>query len=187
MEIGYYIISILFGLIPEVLYFYLFLIYTKNIKEYRIKLLVFIMLDYLVFILLSEYSVISYFCFTLFLFFILKFLYKNKSNLVDIFFIVYSQIYLSLISYICFKFVKNDFSNYYLMLIINRLLLFIPLILKNNIRKFYIKYCAFWNRNDLEKRPIKSITIRNISIVILNIFIYINYLVFTYINTFGGD
>ena len=42
----YYLVSILFGLIPEVLYFTLFITYTKNIKEKRIKLILLISIAY---------------------------------------------------------------------------------------------------------------------------------------------
>ena len=68
---------------------------------------------------------------------------------------------------------KEDTSNYYYLYVIDRFLLFMPFIFKNKFNVIYKKYCNLWNRNDKEKRPIKSITLRNISLILLNSFIFI--------------
>ena len=183
MSIIHFLISFLFGLLPESLFFTLFLINIKQVKTKKLLLFLLISLDYLVFIIFNNHILVSYILFTVILTIILKILYKKELNIVDIFFIIYSEIYLSLLSFICFKFVKSDYSNYYFIAIINRIIIFSFLFFKKHILNFYIKYCKFWNRNNNEKRPIKSITLRNISIVILNMFIFINYLIFTYINS----
>lgn len=183
MDITYILISIILGLIPEVLYFVLLFKNLKDIKNKKILFFILVAIDYLILILLNNYILINYLVFTILFYIILKILYKDKTNIVDLFFILYSEIYLSLISFICFKFVTEDYSNYYLMLIINKILLFAIFLFNAKIKQFYIKYCRFWNRNDKENRPIKSITVRNISLIILNSFITINYLIFIYINS----
>lgn len=183
MGIGYYIISISLGLIPEVAYFTLFFIKLKEIKNKRFLLSICMIINYLILIMLNNYVLINYIIFTTLFFIILKLLYKEKVNIVDLFFIVYSEIYLSLISYVCFRFVKEDFSNYYFMLVVNKILLIVPFLFFKHIKIFYNKYCKFWNRNNNEHRPIKSITLRNISLIILNSFISISYFVFIYINS----
>jgi len=170
-------------MIPEILFFMYFIVNIKQINNKKLLLFGLTSINYLLLILLNNYKVLNYVIFTILYYITLKIIYKNKINIVDIFFIIYNQIYLSFSSFVCFCFVKEDLSNYYILLIINRILLLIPFIFNKKILKFYKKYCEFWNRNDKAKRPIKSITLRNISLVILNIFIYINYLVFTYINS----
>jgi len=167
----YNLIGVLLGLLPEVLYFTLFLIYTKNIKEKRIKLFLLTSIAYALCIMLNQYRIIYYLSFIIIVYFILKILYKNKTQMIDIFVFSLSTAYLSLTSLLCFKFVKEDFSNYYVCLFINRVLLFIIFIFKNKFNVFYKRYCKLWNRDDKENRLIKSITLRNISLIILNLFI----------------
>lgn len=167
----YNLIGIFLGLLPEVLYFTLFLIYTKNIKEKRIKLFLLMSFAYILCIMLNQYKILYYLSFIFIVYCILKFLYKDKTQIIDIFVFSLSTAYLSFTSLLCFKFVKEDFSNYYIWLSVNRLLLFIIFIFKNKFNTIYRKYCKLWNRNDKENRPIKSITLRNISLIILNLFI----------------
>ena len=78
---------------------------------------------------------------------------------------------MTILSFISIKLFNNNLSNYFIVLIFNRIALFIPFLFKNNFNNLYKKYCKFWNRNDNEKRPIKSLTLRNISLISLNSFI----------------
>ena len=167
------ILSIILGLIPEILYFTLFIIYTKNIKEKRIKLFFLLSLAYLVFILLNNYSIINYIIFIVLAYIILKLLYKKKTQIIDIFVFSIAFSYVCLISFITSRFINNNYIMYYIMMIINRILLFIPFIFKDKFNILYKKYCSLWNRNYDKKQPIKSITLRNISLFTLNIFIFI--------------
>lgn len=168
----YYLISILFGLIPEVLYFTLFLIYTKNIKEKRIKLFLLISIAYFLCMLVQQYNVIYYILLIALVYIIMKILYKNKTQIIDVFVFSLSTVYLTLLSYLGFILFNDDLSNYYTLYTIARILLFVPFIFKNKFNLLYKKYCKLWNRNDKEKRPIKSITLRNISLIIINIVIF---------------
>ena len=176
------ILSIVLGLIPEILYFTLFIIYTKNIKEKRIKL--FFLLS-LVFILLNNYSIINYVIFIVLSYIILKLLYKKKTQIIDIFIIDIGLLYLTLVSFITSRFINNNYVMYYIMMLINRILLFLPFIFKNKFNILYKKYYSLWNRNYDKKQPIKSITLRNISLFILNSSIFlINIAIIYVINTF---
>ena len=67
----YYTIGIILGLIPEVLYFTLFLVYTKHIKEKRIKLFLLIALAYTLTIFIKQYILLYYLAFMSFSFFYL--------------------------------------------------------------------------------------------------------------------
>ena len=164
----YYLISILFGLIPEVLYFTLFITYTKNIKEKRIKLFLLIGVAYFGCMLIQQYKTIYYILFIALVYIILKILYKSKTQIIDIFVFSLSTIYLTLLATVSLMLFTDNLSNYYILYIIARILLFIPFIFKNRFNIIYQKYCRLWNRNDKEKRPIKSITLRNVSLIIIN-------------------
>ena len=168
----YYLVSILFGLIPEVLYFTLFITYTKNIKEKRIKLFLLLSILYFLCMLLQRFIIIYYIIFIFFAYLILKLLYKNQAQIIDIFIASISYLWLSVLSLILMNFVNKDFSNYYIILLIQKILLFMPFLFKNKFNILYKKYCKLWNRNDKEKRPIKSITLRNISLILLNVYIF---------------
>lgn len=159
-----FIVSLFLGMIPEVAYFTLFLIFTKNLNCKRLKLLLLLAIGYVVLIMICRYKLLFYVAYIVYSYLVLKELYN--SHISDIFTVSVASSYLTLISFTSFKL----FDNYIISYIINRLLLFIPLILVGpNINKMYKKYLSLWNRH--EKGPIKSITLRNISLVFVNIFI----------------
>lgn len=178
-----FIISILLGLLPEVLYFTLFVIYTKNIKEKRIILYFFLAIGYVVCIMTIRFQMFFYLVFVVYFYILLKILYDKKTQIIDIFIIGISYLWLSLLSYVLMFFVNKDYSNYYVIYTIQRLLLFIPLLFKSKFNLLYSKYCKLWNRNDKEKRIFKSITLRNISLIILNcIIFFLNIIIINIIN-----
>lgn len=177
----YILLTIFVGMLPEIIYFTKFMEYTKNIKEHRIKFFLLMTLAYILCILVSQYQALYYLIFIFLSYFVMKITYKNKVQIIDIFVISIALFYIFISSYICFLFVKEDMSNYYLISIINRITLFIPFIFKNEFNCLYNKYKSLWNRNDNVKRPVKSITLRNISLIGLNIFIFLSNLVLIYI------
>lgn len=176
-------VNLLIGPIPDILYFTFFIICTKKLKKRKILLTVLIALTYITCIVISKYNIFWYLAFYFLVYIEIYILYREEAKPTDIFLILFSSLYLSFISYICFKFVKQDFSNYYLMLFVNKLLLCVPFLLKEYINKIYINYCKLWNRNDYKDRKIKSITLRNISLIILNCFLFISNLIYIYIKT----
>ena len=167
------IISIFLGLIPEVLYFTLFITYTKNIKEKRIKLFLLISLAYILCMFIQRYKIFYYVLFIVLIYLIMKVLYRKKTQIIDIFVISIGSIYLTIISYLGFCFFNDDLSNYYLLMFIARIFLFLLFIFRKYFNIIYKKYCKLWNRNDNKKRPIKSLTLRNISLITINIAIFL--------------
>lgn len=179
-----FLLSIVMGLIPEVLFFTLFITYTKNIKEKRIKLFLLISLAYCLCILIQNLQVIYYMLWIVLVYFAMKLLYKKKVQIIDIFVITIAYMWLMVVSMILMNFALKDLSNYVLIYAIGRIILFMPFIFRNKFNILYKKYCKLWNRNDKEKRPIKSITLRNISLILLNIFIFVMNIVFINIMNF---
>lgn len=165
--------SLLLGMIPEVLYFTMLLISTKKLKDKKIKLFLLIMLSYILCIMLVRHQVLYYVIFIFFIYLSLKILYKQKAQIIDVFIINIGLIYVFIVGFICSLFMNESYFAYYFLLIINKILMFIPFIFKNKFNILYKKYCELWNRNDKVKRPIKSITLRNISLVVMNIFVFI--------------
>lgn len=171
MDILNTVISVFLGLIPEVLYFTLFLINTKNIKEKKIRLFLLIALVYVLCIMISRYKLLYYVVFIFLIYGILKLLYKSKAQIIDIFVFGISTLYLTILSFLIY--IPNNLNQYLICLVINRILLFVPFIFKNKFNILYIKYCGLWNRNYNKKNPIKSITLRNISLISINCIIFL--------------
>ena len=179
------IMSTLLGLIPEVTFFTMFLIYTKNLKEKKVMLWFLVTLAYILCMFIQRYKVVYYILFIILVYLVLKILYKKKTQIIDIFVFSLSFCYVCFIGFITSRFVNNNYINYYICFIINRILLFLPFIFKNKFNILYKKYCGLWNRNYDKKQPIKSITLRNISLIILNGFIFLlNIATVCVINTF---
>lgn len=170
------VVSLILGILPEVFYYYL---YLKNIKEIKNKKIILFVLTFILYFLsmfLSQHNFYLYIFYDISLYIMLKLIFKSKIN--DFFLIIFLEVYSYLLSCICFFLIPN----YIIAFIINRIMLFIPLIFKNKIIKLYNNYKLMWNRNDKKKFPIKSVTLRNISLVIMNALILLAYLTLLYIS-----
>ena len=109
------LLTILLGMIPETLFFTLFLTYTKNLKNKRIKLFLLISLAYVLCVILMKYNVLFYILFVIGIYLSLKILYKNKIQIIDIFIISIGFIYICTISFVFSKFINNNYYNYYIL------------------------------------------------------------------------
>ncbi len=166
-------ISFLLGMLPEIIYFVIFIITIKNIKERKKCLFLLITLAYVLGVIFLRYKTIFYFSFIFIVYAILKILYKNRADIMDISAMSISTLYLTIISGICYMCIHPDDSNYWLLYLLNRILMFLPFIFSKTLRKLYQKCRSVWNRNRNKNEGIKSITVRNTSILIIAIFIAI--------------
>lgn len=164
-------LEILLGQIPEAIYFALFMILTKNLKEKRIKFTVLMIIEYLLLKYLIEFNMWFQVSYTIITYIILKLLYKEKAQITDVFTFCIASIIL-IISSILLFFIFGQ--NMLLVSIANRILIFLFLFIfrhkLNNIQKVYKK---LWNRNDNCKKKIKSTTFRALNLVIFNITFYL--------------
>ena len=172
----YFLVSILLGAIPDVLYYYLWLKNIKEIKDKKILLFLIILIGYVIIFMILRYNFYLYLIFYLYIYFNLKFIYKSKIN--DFFLMLFIDVYYILMSILCFFLIPN----YAIALILNKILLFMPLIFKKKVVKLYKSYCEMWDRNREAKQPIKSLTLRNISLVILNLVITISDILLIYLS-----
>lgn len=178
-----FIISLLFGMLPEVLFLTWFIVCFRNIKEKKLKLFISLMLGYVALIMICRYQLLFYIAYIIYSYIIVKSIYK--AHIIDLFVISFGYAYLTLISIGCFKIINN----YWIAFVVNRVILFAPLLFKTTISKLYKMYKNLWNINKDAK--IKSITVRNISLVMVNIMIFIMNVVMVitinyYTSTIGG-
>ena len=165
-------LEILLGQIPEAIYFTLFMIYTKQLKEKRLLFVLFITIQYLLLLnIIPAYSIYSRIGFFITTYVTLKFLYKEKSQITDIFTLTISSIILiifNIIGSILFSF------NYLLAVIIIRILMFSFLFFfKKKLYKIQKMYKKIWNRRDKSQARIKSLTFRSLNLIIFNVMFYI--------------
>ena len=161
-----FIVSLLLGMLPEVLYLTLFLIYCKDIKEKKLKLFCLLAIGYIALIMICQYQFIFYIAYIIYSYLILKWLYK--AHISNLFICSIGLSYMTLIAMIGYALLNSNYIVYY---IVARILLYSIFIFKNKLNKLYNIYLECWNKGD--NKRIKSITLRNISLVILNILIII--------------
>ena len=169
----------------EPIYFALFLIIGKDLKNKRLLLTCIMIFEYYMLTYIFPFNVWFQFIYTFIVFVDLKFLYKEKAQITDIFLFGASSIILIIISIAVFLIGKKFLDSYYIAIIINRVILFSFLILfKNKIRELYKKFYSHWNRHNNPK-IIKSITLRNISVISFNLMFWIiNFCMIYYLKYF---
>ena len=159
------------GQIPEAVYFALFLIFTKNLKEKRVLFIILMIGEYLLlksFIHFDIWFQIGYIVMT---FLTLKVLYKDKAQITDIFTFGIASIVLIVISLISFTLLGPDMK---LATLLNRVLLILFFIVTHkNLNTIQIVYKKFWSRNDLVSKRMKSTTFRAFSTMVFNFMFYI--------------
>lgn len=166
------LINIILCAIPETLYFSLFMIFTKNIKTKRILLCLLMFIQYAILMLVLPYNIWFHIIYTFMTFVILKMLYKEKALITDIFVFTLSSIILIAISFVVYVSIMNFLNNYIVAYIIQRILLFVVVfLLKNKLNKWYNKFNSLWNRK--KKQKIRSLTVRNITVIVFNLMFYI--------------
>ena len=101
----------------------------------------------------------------------MKLLYKRKAQIIDIFLIASGFGYMIIISYLCSFIYKNNYNLYWIAYAINNILLFSIFAFMNQLKALYRKYIKVWNRNPNNK--VRSISVRNVSLLLLNAFIFI--------------
>ena len=164
-------LSLILGILPQALYFVLFLTSIKEIKTKRILFLLLTFFIIAVTVMIIKFNLYLYLLIIPSLYIVMKLLYKKKTQIIDIFIIAIAYGYLSILSYICSFMIKENMNLYWIAYIINNALLFVVILFKKPTIKLYRKYIQIWNRNP--KNRIRSISVRNVSLISLNVFIII--------------
>lgn len=173
------LILIILEKVVEAIYFSMFLIIGKNIKNKKLLFIGIMVFEYLMLKHFIRYSVYFQLAYTFMAYVTLKVLYREKAQITDIFLFMFASLILIAISfvfYMPFYFITNgnvQLKEYLTALILNRLLLSLVVIKGNNfIRDIYKKFCCLWNRHAIPNQ-IKSLTLRNISIITFNLMFWL--------------
>ncbi len=167
------LIDIICAIIPECLYYYLYVIVVFGLKEKRKLLFICTTILYIICIIVPNYNVIFYTVFLILMYALLRVLYKDKIQITDFFVIFMSILYMTIAYTLSYTISKGQYSNYYLAMLISKLLLFMPFIFYKKMNTVYKKYKVLWDKSkENEKRSIKSITLRNISLISLFITLF---------------
>lgn len=161
--------------ICEAIYFSLFLIYGKNLKEKRLLFIGIMIFEYLMLKCFIKFNVYFQIAYTFMSFINLKVLYREKAQITDIFLFAVASLVLILISIVSYASIYFTIREYIVALILNRVLLFLFLyFFRRKINLTYKNFYAIWNRHN-NPNKMKSLTLRNISVIIFNLmFCFIN-------------
>lgn len=179
--------EIILGQIPEAVYFAVFIILTKELKNKRILYTLLMVIDYILILHLIKYNIWGQALYTFISFVILKVLYKEKAQITDIFTFMIAGIILVIVSFLCGILYINNIFSYITCAVINRIILFTLLLInRKNLPKIQKIYKKLWNRNDKIDKKIKSTTFRSINVVAFNTIFYIIHLGMLYAIYFNG-
>ena len=167
-------LEVVLGQIPEAIYFSLFMIFAKELKEKRVLFTLIMIFEYLILLSVIKYNVLFQFIYTFMTYVILKVLYKDKAIITDIFVFMIASLILIAVSFVSYMVVLATIKNYYVAVILNRIILAVILVIfKDKLSYFYKNYKLFWNRRKGVPVKIRSLTLRNISIILFNLMFYI--------------
>ena len=121
-------LELLIGQIPEAIYFALFMIYAKNLKDKKFLFIALMTIEYVLLLHLMPYSIYPKIAYIVISYVIMKMLYKEKTQLIDIFVLVLSIIILGLTS-VPLLFLNNIINNIYIVCIISKIITFLLLFL----------------------------------------------------------
>lgn len=166
-------LELIVGQIPEAIFFSLFMIYAKGLKEKRILFTILMVVEYLLLINTFIYNWLFQIGYMITTFLTLKILYKDKSQITDIFILLIAYIVMILSSAIIYFIIWMTLNDFFIAMLLHRIFLFsFILILKDKLVNIQKLYKRLWNRNNHSKK-IKSTTFRSLNIVIFNIIFYI--------------
>ena len=151
------------GGILQPIYFSMFLLSTKNIKDKRFLFILCMIFEglFLIFVCHMNYNINFELTYTLMTYIMLKLFYKDKARITDIVTFVISIITLGVISVLISITIGMNLIGLLLSNIIPLLLAF---IFRHKLTKIDVFYTKFWNRHN-DRKMLKSITIRGISTV----------------------
>ena len=167
-------LELFLGQIPEAIFFALFMIFAKGLKEKRVLFTVLMIIEYLLLKYSFTYSWLFHIGYVIITYLTLKVLYKEKSQIIDVFLLLIGYIILGITSAIIYFIIWKTINNFIVYAILNRIFLILFLILSyKKLNKLQKLYKLHWNRNDKIKKKIKSVTFRSINVVIFNLCFFI--------------
>lgn len=172
------ILEIILGQIPEAVYFAVFMILVKGLKSRRFIFIISMIIEYLLVLNVLPYSIWSYVLYFILSFLLLKILYKDKSNVTDIFTMGIASVGLIITSVVSYFVTLGNMIS---CVIVNRIILFVTLyVFRHKLCHINKLYNKLWNRGK-HSYKMKSTTFRALNLVISNLsFVIINLGVIVY-------
>lgn len=169
------ILEIILGQVPEAVYFAVFMILVKGLKSRRFIFIISMIIEYLLVLNALPYSIWSYVLYFILAFLLLKILYKDKSNVTDVFTMGIASIILIIVSILSYTVVSLFTTNIILGNLCQKIILFfVILVCKSYLPKINNIYRKLWNRSEISYK-MKSTTFRVLNLIIFNFsFIIIN-------------
>ncbi len=182
-------LEILLGQIPEAIYFALFMIFTKRLDKKRGLFITLMVTEYVLLLNVLPFSTWSHILYFVVSYIILKILYKEKSQITDIFTLGIASIILMVISAICYFIIFITIQNIIISTLLAKAMLFTFLfIVKTKLYNIQKMYKYLWNRNDKLPKFMKSTTFRCINVILFNSMFYvINSFILFAIFWYGGE
>ena len=168
------LMELLFGRIPEAIFFSLFMIFTKRLNSKRLLFTILVVFEYIILKSLITFNVWFQIIYTFLVFVILKVLYKDKAQIIDIFTFTLGSLIMGMIEialYFIISLTINNFSVFVVLVNISYVLFFI--VFHKKLYKIQELYKKLWNRNKKTINKMKSTTFRCINIVMFNIIFYL--------------
>lgn len=178
------LLSILLGLIPEAIFVSLFVIGAKKIKSrYNFHFCVANIFIFSIIGLMLSYNIWYYICIPFLIYCVMKLLFED-TEFIDLFLLTIPFLLFAIIGYPCYyiqQVLPFRLPPNLTALVVNRILLIIILsALYPKLHVWYNSYKTIWNRRKGNK--IKSITTRNISIMLCNAVIILAYTMLLLLN-----
>ena len=167
--------EIILGQLPEAVYFAIFMILVKGLKEKRFIFTISMVIEYLLVLNILPYSIWSYVLYFVLSFLLLKMLYKDKSNVTDIFTMGIASVIIIIVSIFSYFIVSLFSTNVIIGNLCQKVILFfIILVYKSYLPKIKNIYKKLWNRSK-HSYKIKSTTFRVLNLIVFNFsFVVIN-------------
>lgn len=167
--------EIILGQLPEAVYFAIFMILVKGLKEKRFIFTISMVIEYLLVLNILPYSIWSYVLYFVLSFLLLKILYKDKSNVTDIFTMGIASVIIIIVSIFSYFIVSLFSTNVTIGNLCQKVILFfIILVYKSYLPKINNIYKKLWNRGK-HSYKIKSTTFRVLNLIVFNFsFVVIN-------------
>lgn len=172
------LIGNLVGAVMQPIYFSLFLIFTKKIKEKRLMFISLMILEHFIlkYTCKMNYTINFELSYSVLTYLLLKIIYREKARITDMVTFVISIIFMGIInvgSLLIFG------ANLFCVLFANIISVIFVYLLRHKLNHIETFYNKFWNRHDNPKM-LKSVTIRGLSSSITIIIFVLMHLWFIY-------
>lgn len=175
-DLWFVLLSVFVGLLPESIFFTLFFSFAIGIKERRLTLFCLIFLSNLILSAFFAFNIWYHVLFIFSMWAIMRLLYR-WFQIAHIFLILIAAASLSLVSAVGYFLIPS----YIAFVVINRMFILVAVfVFKPYYKRLYHAYMSVWNRSPDNK--IKSLTMRNICVVTMNVLIFLINLAMIYIS-----